>query len=588
MLTSPTHSLSADTADTADMLSLRATWPPAPTTQRSRRTALSYDPKSKTLAYAAGKVVVLRSVTDTAKSALYTEHLHNVTSVAFAPSGQWIASGDAAGQVRIWALQDDGEFITKGPFAATSSQIVGLSWDFESKRLAAVGDGKERFGHIFMWDSGNGVGEISGHSQQINSVALRPSRPMRAVTVADDGTVGFHEGPPFKFSKSLERHRLEANDVAYSPDSNFFVTVGNDRKIGLYEGKTAEFQGWIEPGHTASIYAVDWMTPTKILTASGDGTLKVVDVTSKEVVKTWKASDDQQVGVVALGESNAVSLNLSGYLFFWSLESDEPEKVIYGHQKGITALNVSDEDVFTGSSDGSVLKWTSDGIASRLPSHEGRVVSITPTLVSAGWDARISSLTGTETKTQLSEQPVQVSAFKDLVVSISESSIETSKKDSVKLSGPGGTVDVSSKYIVAGFGNEAAIYSHSLELVHKFPPHRSAVSCVRQSPDSSLLAVGESGGKITLYKLSGDYAMVTSRWAFHTSRVTSIDWHADGNRVVTASLDTNLYIYRVDTPGRNTKVLGVHKDGATAAVWWGPNKVVSGGAEGAVKVWSVE
>lgn len=573
---------------TADMLSLRATWPPAPTTQRSRRTALSYEPKGKTLAYAAGKVVVLRSLSDTPKSTLYTEHLHNVTSVAFAPNGQWIASGDASGQVRIWAPQEDGEFVTKGPFAATSSQIVGLSWDFESKRLAAVGDGKERFGHIFMWDSGNSVGEIAGHSQQINSVALKPSRPMRAVTVAEDGTVIFHEGPPFRFSKSLERHRLEANDVAYSPDGSYFITVGSDRKIGVYEGKTAEFQGWIESGHNASIYAVSWMSPTVLVTASGDGSLKVIDVSTKVTTKTWKASEEQQLGVVAIGESSVVSVGLSGDLFFWSLESDTPTDVVYGHQKRITALNASTENVFTGSSDGTVLRWTSDGVATKLTSHDGLVVSITRTLASAGWDARITSLSDNDSILRLSNQPVQVSAFDDLVVSVSESVLETSKGATAKLSSTGATVDVSSEYIVAGFGNEVAIYSHSLELVHKFPPHRSAVSCVRQSPDSTLLAVGESGGKITLYKMTGDYSMVTSRWAFHTSRITSIDWHKDGNRVITASLDTNLYIYRVDTPGRNVKVLGAHKDGATAAVWWGTDKVVSSGAEGAVKIWSVE
>ena len=60
-----------------------------------------------------------------------------------------------------------------------------LAWDGESKRIIAVGDGKEkcvlrpvccvrvgadaciicRFGHAFMMDSGSSTGEIIGHSK---------------------------------------------------------------------------------------------------------------------------------------------------------------------------------------------------------------------------------------------------------------------------------------------------------------------------------------------------------------------------------------------------------------------------------------
>lgn len=40
-----------------------------------------------------------------------------------------------------------------------------LEWDGESKRIIAVGDGRGKFGHAFMMDTGTSTGEISGHSK---------------------------------------------------------------------------------------------------------------------------------------------------------------------------------------------------------------------------------------------------------------------------------------------------------------------------------------------------------------------------------------------------------------------------------------
>lgn len=56
-----------------------------------------------------------------------------------------------------------------------------------------------RFGHVFMAETGTSVGEISGQSKQMNSCDFRPSRPFRIVTASEDNTVAFFEGPPFKF-----------------------------------------------------------------------------------------------------------------------------------------------------------------------------------------------------------------------------------------------------------------------------------------------------------------------------------------------------------------------------------------------------
>jgi WD repeat-containing protein 1 (actin-interacting protein 1) len=95
-----------------------------------------------------------------------------LTSVAkFSPTGNYIASGgslfsphhltdvDVTGSVRVWdAVGSD--MTLKTETKVISGRINDIAWDGESQRIIAVGDGKERFGHAFTYDSGNTIGEV--------------------------------------------------------------------------------------------------------------------------------------------------------------------------------------------------------------------------------------------------------------------------------------------------------------------------------------------------------------------------------------------------------------------------------------------
>ena len=64
----------------------------------------------------------------------------------FSPSGYYVASGDSSGMVRVWDPVGP-EMITKGEFGILSGPINDIAWDGESKRLIAVGNGKERYAY---------------------------------------------------------------------------------------------------------------------------------------------------------------------------------------------------------------------------------------------------------------------------------------------------------------------------------------------------------------------------------------------------------------------------------------------------------
>lgn len=582
-------------------IELTTVFPPAPSTERARRTPLSYDKRSNSIAYGSNKLVVVRSVENPETSKLiYNEHLQPVTSVAFAPSGFFVASGDLSGQVRVWNT-DGEERITKGPYQATSDKINGIAWCHESSRILAVGDGKERFGHGFTADSGNTVAEISGHSAMLNGVAVRPKRPMRAVTVGEDGSTVFYQGPPFRFVKSTSKHVNAISDVAYSPDGAHFATGGCDRKLAVYDGDTGDFKSYVDTEHEGMILSVSFASDNLILSASADCSVRLSDITTGKLVKAWKLPRElknQQTGVVAAGDDLYISISLNGDLLYWEQSSDKPVRIVQGHQKQISSVQISDSDngtPFSGSIDGTVYNWDLKKGGKRIDSatHDGPVAALVGDLYSVGWDKKILKVVGEgagEKPVYTTElQPHAASAVESNFITISENSIEAlgSNKSQIEFDGGRGTaVHLVDDIAVIGYGVTAAVYSYpKLEQLHKFDPRQSEVSAVSISPDKNYVAVGDASGKITLYNLS-DYSMKTSRWTFHTSRVTSISWTKDSLHAVTSGLDTNIFVYSVERPARNIKCLGAHKEGVIQVVWDGDH-IVSGGVDGAVKRWKV-
>lgn len=72
------------------------------------------------------------------------------------PNGQWVASGDVSGRVRVWGLNDD--LTLKAEHQPLSGAIDDIAWSDDGQRIVACGDGKGTFAKAFLWDTGNTVG----------------------------------------------------------------------------------------------------------------------------------------------------------------------------------------------------------------------------------------------------------------------------------------------------------------------------------------------------------------------------------------------------------------------------------------------
>ncbi|KAI0676451.1 WD40 repeat-like protein [Trametes maxima] len=582
-------------------------YPCNPSTTRGEPTKISSS-KDKVV-YTNGRSVIIRDLKDAAVATAYAGHVQPTTVARIAPSGYYCASADVSGTVRIWDTVGE-EQTLKGEYKAIGGRVKDLAWDGESKRIIAVGDGRDKFGHAFMVDTGSSTGEIIGHSKTVNAVSIRHQRPFRAVTAADDGSIVFHQGVPFKYDKTIKTHTKFVQDVQYAPSGDHFASVGTDYKIFLYDGKTGETLGeFTDSPHTGSIMAVSWSPDNKsIVTSAADRTVKLWDVETKKAQVTWtlgSAVEHQQVGNTWTESDSIVSLSMSGDLnVFDKRIGDKPARVLYGPQKPVTAaLPAQSSTFFVGTADGRVLHHTDDGyeyvsgnahttlVAGIGAAQDGKVYSV-------GFDDRLREIEGkgyTPAAFTTASQPKSVAVAADSTAFVLETqnieAVRSNQKvfDLALKYTPSAIAATGSIVAVGGEDQKVRLYSwdgKALTESGTLEGNKGTVSALAFAPGGVLLASGDSSGKIVLFD-ANERKAATSRWAFHSGRINALAWTADGRHCASGSLDTHVYVWSVQKPMKNIAVKNAGPGGVSTVFWLGENELASAGADGCVRRWSI-
>ncbi|KAI0251084.1 WD40 repeat-like protein [Lactifluus subvellereus] len=586
-----------------------ALYPANPTTTRGASTRLSAS-KGR-IVYTNGKTVFIRDIDNPALGVSYSGHVQNTTVARVSPTGYYCASADTSGTVRVWDTVGEDQTL-KGEFKVISGKINDLEWDGESKRIIAVGDGKDKFGHAFMFDSGSSTGEIIGHSKVINAVAIRHQRPFRAATAGDDNLIVFHQG-----NATIKSHTKFVQDIRYAPNGDHFASVGSDGKIFLYDGKAGVTIGDFSEGHTGTVYALSWSPDGKaISTCSADTTVKLWDVETRKATTTYTLEtglQHQQVGNVWSSPDIIVSLSFSGGLNVFDRRSGEkPVKVLYGPQKTVTSAiptSIASGTFLIGSADGRVLSYDSTGNATPLggQGHTNLVSGLTSTpdgrVFSAGYDDQVREVEGgnfTPSVFSTGSQPKSLAATSDNTIFVVGVDAVEAVRNNQKVADlrPGAiptAIAATGSVVAIGFGDQKIrLYNwdgKAFQEAGLLEANQGLVSALSFSPDGSKLAAGDSSGKVVLYDVP-KRELITSRWSFHSARVNTLSWTPDSLHCASGALDTHIYVWSVKKPMKNVAIKNAVPGGVNAVLWVShgssEGKLAGAGADAAIKVWQVK
>ncbi|KAF8569061.1 hypothetical protein P879_05409, partial [Paragonimus westermani] len=135
--------------------------------------ALSLNLTSGVIAYAAGCVVVLRSFDRDQQRFIQSPSKKSITAVDFSPDGKFIATGESGHQpmVRVWSVSDGAQL---AEFPGHHFRVVAVRFSPSTRYLVSLGSQEDN--SVYVWDRVGGQRIASAKvTNKINGVAFSPN-----------------------------------------------------------------------------------------------------------------------------------------------------------------------------------------------------------------------------------------------------------------------------------------------------------------------------------------------------------------------------------------------------------------------------
>jgi WD40 repeat protein/transposase-like protein len=320
-------------------------------------------------------------------------HRAGVSSVAFSPDGNTVASGSSDGILHIWnwavgtelcALEDHSDWVSAVAWSGDGSRLVSASADRT----------------IRVWDIG-GRRQFSchrGHDGDVFCASFSPDG-RRIVSGSEDGTVRIWDAASRAKLARLRGHTGIIDEVVFSRDGRKIVSTARDSTVRLWDACTGDQLNCLR-GHTSFLYCVG---------ISPDGTRLAFLRPGGDAISVWDSNQGAELFALQGLDLESHSLHVN-YLEY----SPDGERIVAGTRDGLVRLWDS----------------TNGTLIATLSKHDGEVNSVafsedTKLIVSGSedetvriWDAatgaELSCLSCSDAKRpSRSQQAVRVAFAKD-------------------------------------------------------------------------------------------------------------------------------------------------------------------------------
>ncbi|KAG0070530.1 hypothetical protein BGZ90_012612, partial [Linnemannia elongata] len=261
---------------------------------------------------------------DLSSGVLVSEFISTISPVdiSFSPNGQHLASIDTSSEVRLWDASSSGSGLGQQGHATLVTTVEYLP----SGQYIWSGSVDKT---VLEWDAQTGaIG--SAHAlpvDQVFSIAFSPDMNLTAAE-SGDGDIQLWDLRNGELGPTLEGHTDDVVRLTFSPCGRWIASTSKDETVRLWELEN-NGQGHVLANMNCGTYGASTInfSPTGLELAAGDvdGAVNIFDTQSRTFLRTTTL-EVEAIDTLAYSPSGQeLAIGANNHLFFWDLQSKEPE-----------------------------------------------------------------------------------------------------------------------------------------------------------------------------------------------------------------------------------------------------------------------
>lgn len=241
------------------------------------------------------------SIPDFRKVATFKGHTERITSVAFSPSGNCIATASADHSAILWGL--DGSLIRN--FRGHLDRLARLAFHPSGAYLGTASFDKT----WRLWDINTGIELLlqEGHSRSVYGIAFQGDGSL-AATCGLDALARVWDMRTGRSILALEGHVKPVLGIDFSPNGYHLATGSEDHTCRVWDLRKRQSL-YVIPAHSSLISQVKYepMEGYVLTTASYDNTSRIWSARDFKPVKTLAGHEGKVMGIDIAGDGQLVA-----------------------------------------------------------------------------------------------------------------------------------------------------------------------------------------------------------------------------------------------------------------------------------------
>jgi len=302
-------------------------------------------------------------------------HPKNATSLTFSPDGARVVSGGDEGAIRVFNLR---EKKMTGGVNAHSGWVWHLAFTSRGDRLVSAGG--DHVARVWRLGSKEKAITLEGHKDEVLYASFSPDDRF-VVTAAKDGAVSIWESETGRQIHSFQAHEGAVNAVNFSPDGIHIGTAGADKAVRIWQAEGGQLVREIIGGYDYIAESVFSHDGKRMASCGGDGAVKIWEVKDKEAYSATRDPDleieledgKRQIGdsSYSVGES-LVQCMLTGDLKVTFLKVNDRKDALGAGEPPRVAASFTEDELTIISGDGiTLLKLDLASLSVTYDSTEG-------------------------------------------------------------------------------------------------------------------------------------------------------------------------------------------------------------------------